>query len=149
MGYIVLLMFIIFYIYAAIGSVMFSHINPTLWGNISIAMLTLFRVATFEDWTDVMYETMSEFPLSWIFYLSFIFFTAFVFLNMMIGVVLDVMQREQSEFHRESGEAESGAPHWARDYTQEMEQRLGRIESLLLETVKDDTKENSAQSDTK
>jgi hypothetical protein len=68
---------------------------------------------------------------------------------MMIGVVLDVMQREQSEFHRESGEAESGAPHWARDYTQEMEQRLGRIESLLLETVKDDTKENSAQSDTK
>ena len=98
MGYIALLMFIIFYIYAAIGSFMFENINPELWSNIAIAMLTLFRVSTFEDWTDVMYETMDVYPLSWIFYLSFIFLTAFVFLNMMIGVVLDVMQREQASY---------------------------------------------------
>ncbi|MEW8381293.1 MAG: ion transporter, partial [Candidatus Thiodiazotropha taylori] len=71
MGYVSLLMFIIFYIYAAIGSMFFHQINPELWGNITIAMLTLFRIATFEDWTDVMYETMDVFPLSWFFYLSF------------------------------------------------------------------------------
>lgn len=133
MGYIVLLMFIIFYIYAAIGSFMFEHINPVLWGNISIAMLTLFRVATFEDWTDVMYETMAEFPLSWMFYLSFIFLTAFVFLNMMIGVILDVMQREHEEHYRESGEGEAGEVHWIKEHTKGMEQRLERIENLLLE----------------
>lgn len=136
MGYIVLLMFIIFYIYAAIGSFMFGHINNELWGNISIAMLTLFRIATFEDWTDVMYETMTEFPLSWIFYLTFIFLTAFVFLNMMIGVILDVMQREQEAYYRESGEGEAGEVHWIKEHTTLMEQRLDRIESLLLETVK-------------
>ena len=73
LGYVVLLMFIIFYIYAAGGAIFFSKINPELWGNISISMLTLFRVMTFEDWTDVMYETMEVHPLSWIFYLSFIF----------------------------------------------------------------------------
>jgi len=132
MGYIVLLMFIIFYIYAALGSFMFEHINPTLWGNISIAMLTLFRVATFEDWTDVMYETMTEFPLSWIFYLSFIFLTAFVFLNMMIGVILDVMQREHEEYYRETGEGEAGEVHWIKEHTEQMEQRLERIENLLV-----------------
>ncbi|MDO7598111.1 MAG: ion transporter [Pseudomonadota bacterium] len=136
MGYIVLLMFIIFYIYAAIGSFMFENINPVLWGNISISMLTLFRVATFEDWTDVMYETMAEYPLSWIFYLSFIFLTAFVFLNMMIGVILDVMQREHEEYYRESGEGESAEVHWIKEHTEQMEQRLDRIESLLLENVK-------------
>jgi voltage-gated sodium channel len=37
-------MFIIFYIYAAAGAILFSDINPVLWGDISIAMLTLFRV---------------------------------------------------------------------------------------------------------
>lgn len=52
LGYVVLLMFIIFYIYAAVGSFLFSEINPVLWGNIAISMLTLFRVMTFEDWTD-------------------------------------------------------------------------------------------------
>lgn len=52
MGYIALLMFVIFYIYAAIGSILFGSINDVLWGDVSISMLTLFRVATFEDWTD-------------------------------------------------------------------------------------------------
>jgi voltage-gated sodium channel len=53
-------------------------------------------VATFEDWTDVMYATMADYPFSWIFYLTFIFLTAFVFLNMMIGAILEVMGEEQN-----------------------------------------------------
>ncbi len=140
MGYVVLLMFIIFYIYAAIGSFMFEHINSELWGNISISMLTLFRIATFEDWTDVMYETMTEFPLSWIFYLSFIFLTAFVFLNMMIGVILDVMQKEQEQYQRDHGEGEAAEVHWLKEHGVEMELRLERIEQLLLKNVNGVTK---------
>ena len=94
LGYIVALMFIIFYIYAAIGSTFYAAINPELWGDIAISMLTLFRVMTFEDWTDVMYETLAVYPLSWMYYLSFIFFTAFAFLNMVIGVVVNVLNDE-------------------------------------------------------
>jgi voltage-gated sodium channel len=97
LGYVILLMFIIFYIYAAIGATLFESINPTLWGDIAISMLTLFRVMTFEDWTDVMYETMTVYPLSWTFYLSFIFFTAFAFLNMVIGIVVNVMNAENEK----------------------------------------------------
>jgi len=96
LGYVILLMFIIFYIYAAIGTTMFEAINPTLWGDIAVSLLTLFRVMTFEDWTDVMYETMEVYPLSWAYYLSFIFFTAFAFLNMVIGIVVNVLDQEQS-----------------------------------------------------
>lgn len=94
MGYVVLLMFIIFYIYAAVGSYLFADINPFLWENIAISMLTLFRVMTFEDWTDIQYETMEVYPLSWMFYMSFIFLTAFAFLNMVIGIVVNVMDKE-------------------------------------------------------
>lgn len=96
LGYVILLMFIIFYIYAAIGSFMFAQINPVLWGDIAISMLTLFRVMTFEDWTDIQYETMDVYPMSWIFYLTFIFFTAFAFLNMVIGIVVNVMEEEHA-----------------------------------------------------
>jgi voltage-gated sodium channel len=104
MGYIALLMFIIFYIFAAVGSIFFHQVNETLWGDIAISMLTLFRVATFEDWTDVMYETMEVYPFSWIFYIVFIFLMAFVFLNMMVGVVLDVMTRETAQEEHENQE---------------------------------------------
>lgn len=96
MGYIALLMFIIFYIYAAIGSMLFGAIDETLWSDVAVSMLTLFRVVTFEDWTDIMYATMAVYPLSWIYYLTFIFFTAFVFLNMMIGSILEVMGEEKN-----------------------------------------------------
>ena len=95
LGYVALMMFIIFYIYAAVGSTFFAEINPELWGDIAISMLTLFRVMTFEDWTDVMYQTQVVYPMSWTFYLTFIFFTAFAFLNMVIGIVVSVMEREQ------------------------------------------------------
>ncbi|MCU7836864.1 MAG: ion transporter [gamma proteobacterium symbiont of Taylorina sp.] len=97
LGYIVALMFIIFYIYAAIGSTFFAEINPQLWGDIAISMLTLFRVMTFEDWTDVQYETMEIYPFSWIYYITFIFFTAFAFLNMVIGVVVNVLNEEHEK----------------------------------------------------
>ena len=94
LGYVLMLMFIIFYIYAAIGSTFFAEVNSDLWGDIAISLLTLFRVMTFEDWTDVMYETMTVYPLSWFYYLTFIFFTAFAFLNMVIGIVVNVLEAE-------------------------------------------------------
>lgn len=105
LGYVMLMMFIIFYIYAAVGSTFFSEINPDLWGDISISMLTLFRVMTFEDWTDVMYETMAVYSLSWTFYLSFIFLSAFAFLNMIIGIVVNVLEEE----HQREAKAEAMA----------------------------------------
>ena len=101
LGYVALLLFIIFYIYAAIGSILFEQINPVLWGDIARSMLTLFRVMTFEDWTDVMYETMAVYPLSWSYYLTFIFLSAFAFLNMIIGIVVGVMDQEHRRIERE------------------------------------------------
>lgn len=94
LGYVMALMFIIFYIYAAVGSLVFSEINTFLWGDIAVSMLTLFRVMTFEDWTDVMYEVMAVHGWAWIYFVSFIFLTAFAFLNMVIGIVVNVLEEE-------------------------------------------------------
>ncbi|QBG37552.1 ion transporter [Litorilituus sediminis] len=132
MGYIALLMFVIFYIYAAIGSMLYHQINEVLWGDVSISMLTLFRVATFEDWTDVMYETMAVYPISWIYYLSFIFLTAFVFLNMMVGTVLEVMGQEHEKFRAEQhGETGDGGEPASRAQIERLEAELAEIKALL------------------
>lgn len=137
MGYIALLMFVIFYIYAAIGSMFFHDINEVLWGDVSISMLTLFRVATFEDWTDVMYETMTIFPLSWIYYLSFIFLTAFVFLNMMVGTVLEVMSQEHENFRAEQhGESGDGGEHASRAQIEKLDQEISEIKKILYNLQK-------------
>ncbi|MCV6614561.1 MAG: ion transporter, partial [Cellvibrionaceae bacterium] len=125
LGYVMLLMLIIFYIYAAVGSTLFHDINPELWGDITIALLTLFRVMTFEDWTDVMYETMAVYKLSWFYYLTFIFFTAFAFLNMIIGIVVNVLEEEHARERAEAAEA-SGEPTMI-----ELQQQLTAIQQQL------------------
>lgn len=125
LGYVMLLMFIIFYIYAAIGTTFFATINPTLWDNIAISLLTLFRIMTFEDWTDIMYETMAVYSLSWIYYLTFIFFTAFAFLNMVIGIVVNVLEQErQLEADLENKTADEPTMG-------ELKQELAEIKALL------------------
>lgn len=126
LGYVMLLMFIIFYIYAAIGATLFAHINPELWGDISISMLTLFRVMTFEDWTDVMYETMSVYSLSWIYYLSFIFLTAFAFLNMVIGIVVSVIEKEN---------AKEAASHNTEPSMSELQAEIHSLKAMLQQAL--------------
>ncbi|OUS36181.1 ion transporter ['Osedax' symbiont bacterium Rs2_46_30_T18] len=127
LGYVVLLMFIIFYIYAAAGSSFFAPINEKLWGDISIAMLTLFRVMTFEDWTDVMYETMEIHPFSWLFYLSFIFLTTFAFLNMVIGIVVNVMENEHSAAEKQKN-LEQGIPTIS-----DLQREIRELKQLIVE----------------
>ncbi|WP_416886093.1 ion transporter [Marinospirillum sp.] len=132
MGYVALLMFIIFYIYGAVGSFIFHDVDEKLWGNIALAMLTLFQVATFESWaTAVLYPTMEHYPYSWIYFISFIFLNAFIFLNMMIGIVLDVMQKESAQYELETGEGEAAEIHWMRENLQLMQEQMQRIEQKL------------------
>ena len=132
MGYVVLLMFIIFYIYGAIGSFLFESVDETLWGNISVAMLTLFQVATFESWaTAVLYPVMEHYPFAWIYFLSFIFLNAFIFLNMMIGIVLDVMQKENLQMELESGQGEAAGLHGLCDDVRRLGEQLSRMETSL------------------
>lgn len=131
MGYVLLLMFIMFYIFAAVGSVLFDEINPVLWGDIAVSMLTLFRVVTFEDWTDVMYETMEVYPLSWIYYLLFIFLNAFVFLNMMIGIVIDRMQAEREAFDEANDEGAVSELHHVMENTRAILKRMEVLENEI------------------
>lgn len=94
---IVILMFIIFYIYAIIGNFLFAEAPSGLWSNFLIAMLTLFRILTFEDWTDVMYEGMEIYPWSWIYFVSFVIIAAFVFFNLFIAVIIGEMEKLRDE----------------------------------------------------
>ncbi|PKF60801.1 ion transporter [Psychromonas sp. psych-6C06] len=130
LGYVMLLMFIIFYIYAAVGTTFFASINPELWGDISISLLTLFRVMTFEDWTDVMYESMTVYPLSWTYYLTFIFFTAFAFLNMVIGIVVNVLEQER-QIEADLKNQVSEEPTM-----QDLKQELAEIKAMLQQQQK-------------
>jgi voltage-gated sodium channel len=53
--FIVVLILIIFYMFAVCGIMLFSKQDPWNFGNLGSAFTTLFRLSTYDDWTDVMY----------------------------------------------------------------------------------------------
>lgn len=97
MGHVLLLMSIIFYIYAVAGYHIFHEHDPTHWDNLGLSLLTLFRVVTLEDWTDVMYKAMELYPLSWVYFVSFVILGTFVVINLFIAVVINNLEEAKQE----------------------------------------------------
>ena len=49
------------------------------------------QVATYDDWAAIMGNVIEVYPYAWIFFVSFIIINAVILLNMVIGVIVDVM----------------------------------------------------------
>jgi voltage-gated sodium channel len=84
-------MFIFMYVWGAIGTMFFGKVDPENWGNIGLALITLVQVATYDDWANIMAQVTDVYPYAWIFFVSFIIVNAVILLNMVIGVIVDVM----------------------------------------------------------
>jgi voltage-gated sodium channel len=97
MGHVVMLMSILFYIYAIAGFHLFSLHDPVHWGSVGHALLTLFRIVTLEDWTDVMYTAMTLNGYAWIYFVSFVIVGTFVVINLFIAVVLNNLDEAKQE----------------------------------------------------
>ena len=94
---VVCLMSVIFYIYAVAGYHLFHDIDPTHWRTLGIAALTLFRVVTLEDWTDVMYAAMAHHWWAWAYFVSFVVVGTFVVINLFIAVVLNNLDEAKAQ----------------------------------------------------
>lgn len=97
MGHIALLMGIIFYIYGVAGYTLFHDIDPLHWRNLGISLLSLFRIVTLEDWTDVMYAAMAAEPWAWMYFVSFVIVGTFVMINLFVAVVLNNLEQTKAE----------------------------------------------------
>lgn len=101
MVHVMLLMGVIFYIYAITGYQLFHEHDPTHWRTLGISLLSLFRVVTLEDWTDIMYTAMEFHPLAWMYFVSFVVLGTFVVINLFIAVVINNLDEAKAERLRE------------------------------------------------
>lgn len=96
MGHVILLMSIIFYIYAVTGFHLFHDHDAEHWGTLGAALLTLFQMVTLEGWVDVMDTAMEAHPWSWIYFVSFVMIGTFVMLNLFIAVVINNLEASKA-----------------------------------------------------
>jgi len=106
MASIVLLLALIFYVFAVISTKLFGDNFPQWFGTLGESAYTLFQVMTLESWSmGIVRPVMEEYPLAWVLFVPFIIATAFTVLNLFIGVIVDAMQRE----HEAEAQAERDA----------------------------------------
>ncbi len=94
---VIALLSIIFYVYAVAGYHLFHEVDPTHWRNLGIALLSLFRIVTLEDWTDIMYAAMQAHWWAWAYFVSFVVMGTFVVVNLFIAVVLNNLDEAKQE----------------------------------------------------
>lgn len=107
MGSIVLLISLIYYVFAVMATKLFGDDVPNLFGSLGDSLFTLFTVMTLEGWVDgVTRPVMEKHPHAWVFFITFIIVTTFMVLNLFIGVVVNAMQAEAVKEMEAEREAE-------------------------------------------
>lgn len=108
MGSIVVLMALVFYVFAVMATKLFGETFPDWFGDLGASLYTLFQIMTLESWSmGIVRPVMEVYPLSWMFFVPFILCTAFTVLNLFIGIIVSAMQEE----HEAEADANRQAIH--------------------------------------
>lgn len=136
MSWALVLLFIIFYIFAVFGSALYSDTFPELFGGVGGSMFTLFQVMTFESWaTAVARPIMEIHPYAWIYFLVFILLTSITLLNVMVGIVVEAVSTISEATKKKQAAKEPEDAKYIGNEADEMEKEIRRhfeeIEKLL------------------
>ena len=115
MGSVVLLMSLIFYVFAVMATKLFGAAFPEWFRTMGESAYTLFQVMTLESWSmGIVRPVMEAFPYAWAFFVPFILITSFAVLNLFVGIMVDAMQtHHEAEDEAAAENAASPHPHGA------------------------------------
>jgi voltage-gated sodium channel len=115
MGYVSLLLALLFYIYAVAGIHLFGRNDPAHFGSLGVALLSLFRIVTLDNWGDIYFAQTAHVRaiIVIIYFVTFIVFGTMIILNLFIGIIMNSMsemhaeiaERDRAEHERKTGSA--------------------------------------------
>ncbi|MBP3191773.1 ion transporter [Natronogracilivirga saccharolytica] len=165
-GYIGILLSVIFYIYATMGVFLFRENDPVHFGNLQLSLLSLFRVVTLEDWTNIMYINMygcdhaiwgygeengCTDPQAFgfgaaLYFVTFVLIGTMIVLNLFIGVIMNSMDEAKrdarDEAERAIGLRERSLQEELSRVSGELDEMKQRIDTLARRhSVTKDTKD--------
>ena len=105
MGYVGLLLGLMFYIYAITGVHLFGGHDPEHFGSLSLAFLTLFQTITLDDWKFLFASAKGSSPaIAAIYFVTFILLGTMIMLNLFIGIIMNSMAEMHAELDEYNAE---------------------------------------------
>jgi voltage-gated sodium channel len=160
-AYVFLILCILFFTYGVIGVYLFSETDAFHFGNLKNSLISLLRIITLEDWTDILYQNIYKwYPTSdheyynnpvgrkvdavaMIYFVSFIIACVFVLLNMFTGVIVNAIQETKVELDKvaekqrieaiigDKSEVINDIPNISADDVDALEQQLAELQLSL------------------
>lgn len=98
MGAVVIMLSIVYYVFAVMATIMFGDTFAQWFGTLGRSMFTLFQIMTLEGWSgEIVRPVMEVYPYAWAFFVPFIIMTAFSVLNLFIGLLVNTMESAVAE----------------------------------------------------
>jgi voltage-gated sodium channel len=126
---VLLLLSLVIYVYAVLGFHLFSAVDPAHWGDLGLAVRTLFEVLTLEGWLELQAAVIPFVPLAWLFFGSYVLLAVFIVVNLFIAVVLNNLESVKAEHAAEALEGGDDAELLQR--IERLRTELGDLEALL------------------
>lgn len=135
-GWIGVLLFMIFYIFAVIGTELYQDDFPAYFGDLGKTMFTLFQVMTLESWASgIARPMMGEIPFAYLFFIPFILLATYTTLNVFIAIVVNTMNEINRVEMKEEEERVKQFMHTEHEimisYLEKINDRMERIEKGL------------------
>lgn len=93
--------FVLIFIYGMLGWVLFSGHDPANYGNVGLAMLTMFVMLTLENFPDNVAMGQAVSPWSIVYFISYVLLASFLIFNLFIGIVLNAMEEARGADRKE------------------------------------------------
>lgn len=122
------IMMLFFYVFAVIGTHLYSETFPEWFGTLGQTMYSLFQIMTLESWSmGIVRPIMEVHPSAWLFFVTYILVTTFTMLNLFIAIIVNAMHSSADD------DAEKSRNEMKDDLSKEMK----AMESRILEKLAD------------
>lgn len=120
------LMLIIYYIYAICGINLFGEAFPEYFGNLRDAFYTLFELMTLDNWVEIAKVIISKYSFARIYFISFLLIASYMILNIVVGIVVDSMAEARKETEKKPADLESLKEELAK-----LKEQIAKVEEML------------------
>ncbi|MFT7031804.1 MAG: voltage-gated sodium channel [Cyclobacteriaceae bacterium] len=144
-GWIGVLLVIVFYIFAVIGTTIFGVDHPEYFGSLMGSVFTLFQIMTLESWASgIARPIISSSPLSVIYFVVFILIATYTTLNIFIAIVVNTMNELHQKSLVKEEEKNNNYVHIEQEFLLDrmdnMHQEIKEMKELLIVQQKGKTK---------
>ncbi len=128
-GWITVLLSIVYYTFAVIGVNLFGEAYPKYFGDLGSSFFTLFQIMTLESWSSAIARPiMDGVPFAGIYFISFILIATYTTLNIFIAIVVNTMNEVSL---KDLQEEEEHIKDFVKEENEKLKKQLNGLEQQI------------------